>query len=267
MVDTQVSRLYVVSLKISGLNVGVGFEEDIVLTRIFRLSASERNRFQYLKVKFYRVLERYAAFKLFDKYVVRESRLPIIESSFKEIYKEFVALRSEVYSRLVSSWPAIEEKIKKYLEKIAENRTVPISKIDKLRPPQRPEDLMEMSYSVVPLSSIIVSYDDVIDELVRAGGIYQEIAERIAKEKEQLISTLKNKYEEKILELEKTIENLKKALVEKSAEVEKLKMKLGEVAEDAESIASILGDDAVTDLRVRLRALEELFAEDLLKVT
>ncbi|MEM3213321.1 MAG: hypothetical protein QXX88_00345 [Metallosphaera sp.] len=261
MADTQVSgsksQMYIVELRTRGWAVGVSYTpEERILATIFRLSREQKNRLQYLKVKFYRTLNKLSIFTLGEKYVVSQKNLPDVEREFSMIYKEFLELRKEFYQDIISRWNEIQRKLEERLKAMG----LPTSRIQRLKP--NDESFLDMHYVVIPLSLTIdqlINVSEEFEKLAKERDEYRAIARRIREEAERNLAEVRRAYEDKIRELEMTIEELKKALKEKSREVYRLRLKVREVAEDAKEIAAFLGEETLEDLKSKLEALKEFF--------
>jgi hypothetical protein len=64
-----------------------------------------------------------------------------------------------------------------------------------------------------------------------------------------------------LAELEGLVERLREALKKKSKETHRLRLRLGELAEEAGEVASLLGEETAEDLRERLEAVKGLLVE------
>ncbi|MEM1830533.1 MAG: hypothetical protein QXJ97_03255 [Desulfurococcaceae archaeon] len=258
MVDTRVSQLYIIELRTRGWAVGVSYTpEERILTTIFRLSKEQKNKLQYLKVKFYRFLDKIAVFTLGEKYVVSQKDLPEVEKEFSKIYSEFVELRREFYEDMTSKWDEIQKKLEERLRSMG----LPTTRISRLKP--NDESFLDMHYVVIPLSLTIdqlINVSEEFEKLAKERDEYRAIARRVREEAERNLAEVRRAYEDKIRELEKTVEELKKALKEQSREVYRLRLKAREVAEDAKEIAAFLGEETLEDLKQKLDALKEFFA-------
>lgn len=252
------AKLYIVQLHTRGWAVGVSFtEEERVLTSIYRLSREQKNKLHYLKVLFYRFLNKKSVFQLSNQYIVRERDLVEIEQCFRKIEKEFKILRREIFNELVNEW----EKIKKELENYLSKRNINIS-IERLKPEE--EKFLDLTYSIIPLDFQIARVFDLSEELKKKSEKIEEykmLAERVKEEGIRRIKELKSKYDEKMKELDETIKNLKEALKKKSKEVYFLKLKVKEEVEDAKDIAEILGEETIEDLNEKLKTLQQFFVK------
>ncbi|MEM1523385.1 MAG: hypothetical protein QXU69_10170 [Thermofilaceae archaeon] len=257
MSATRVSQLYIVELRTRGWAVGVSYTpEERILTTVFRLSKEQKNKLQYLKVKFYRVLDRLSVFTLGEKYVVSRGDLPEVERAFAEIYKEFLDLRREIYNEMASKWDEIQRKLEDRLRSMGLSAT----RIRRLKPSD--ESFLEMYYVITPLSLTIdqlINVSEEFERLARERDEYRMIAQRVREEAERNLAEVRRAYEDKVRELEKVIEELKEALKEKSREVYRLRLKAKEVADDAKEIATFLGPETIEDLKAKLEALKEYF--------
>lgn len=254
---TQVSRLYVVELRTLGWAVGISHSpEERILTTIARLSREQRNRLQYLKVKFYRVLDRLSVLRFGEKYVVPQRRLPEVEAAFRNIYGEFIELRRSIFEEISSRW----DEIKEGLEASALRMGIEVD-VSRLRPSD--EDFLDMRYTITPLDlsvNQLVDLSERFEQLAREKEEYRTLAQRLREEAARNLNEVRKKYEEKVKGLERAVNELKKALTERSREVYRLRLKAKEVAEEAAEIAEFLGPETLDDLKSKLDALKEYFA-------
>jgi CHASE3 domain sensor protein len=263
--DTQVSvgvpKLFVVKLHTRGWSVGVSHTpEERVLTTFFRLSQEQRNRLQYLKVQFYRMLNREKLFMVNDEYVVSEKKLVRVERFFREIYGEFEELRREIYEELASNWDAIMKKLREH----AEREGISLKRLEELKPIS--SDFLEMSYTVHPLNtmiSVIYRQAEEFKKLSRKALEYKSLAERTKREAEDMLRQIRSSYNAKVEELEKTINLLKEAVKQEKAENYRLRLraKAETLASEAKDIAPLLGEETAEDLYNKLDALKEFFLE------
>jgi predicted RNase H-like nuclease (RuvC/YqgF family) len=254
-----VPRLYLVELHFRGVGKALSHSpEERVVTSIYRLSREERNRLQYLKVKFYRLLDRHCTFKLRDKYVLSLRGLAAVEKGFQQIHGEFTLLRAEIYNRLVAEWPRLSGRLREYAAKFG----IPEERVEQLRPGD-PEEFLEMGYSVTPLPQLLEqlrSLAEEFGELAGRGEEYRLLAERVEEEAEDMVMEMRLRYEEKVRELEETVERLRKALKLSEQKRYELQLRAGELAEEAGEIADLLGGETLEDLKFRLNALKGYFA-------
>lgn len=252
--------MYIVELHFHGIGKSVArIPEERVLTVIYRLSRRQRNKFQYFKVKFYRVLDRFCSFKFAGKYVVSQRHLVDVEREFRQIYREFAEARDEAYREIVDKWDEIASRLKKY----AEQFHIPEDKVDSLRPTS-PSDFLEMNYSITPLPMLLEQAFNAAEELMKLGEKveeYKAIAERVRLEAEEAKRQIAERYEEKIRELNDTISKLKEALKKKSREVYRLRLKAREIAEDAKEMAPLISEETVDDLRAKLESIREFLVD------
>jgi DNA-binding transcriptional MerR regulator len=252
--------VYIVELHFRGLGKALSRSpEERVIASIYRLSREDRNKLQYLKVKFYRLLDKHSLLRIGDKYIVPKGRLPEIERGFQEIRGEFVPLRAEIYSSLIQGWPQISARLRNYAEKFG----IPPERVEGLKP-SSPEDLLEMDYTLLPLSLVLgqayVSADE-FERMAEKAEEYRRVAERIRRETDRVLGEVREGYEEKLAELEGLVERLREALKKKSKETHRLRLRLGELAEEAGEVASLLGEETAEDLRERLEAVKGLLVE------
>ena len=263
MADTQVSgskpQLYIVELRTRGWSVGVSYTlEERILSTVFRLSKEQKNRLQYLKVKFYRFLDRVSLFTIGDKYVVSQKDLPEIEREFSSIYSEFVKMRREFYEDIISRWDQIQRRLEERLISMG----VPVSRIHRLKPSDE-GSFLDMYYVVIPLSLTIdqlVNVSEEFEKLARERDEYKALARRVREEAERNLAEVRRAYEEKIRELEEIVERLKNALKNQSREIYRLRLKARELSDDLMEIGGFLGGEVLDDLRNRLEALKEFLS-------
>jgi len=248
--------LYLIELHFSGIGKGITHSpEDRVVAAIHRLSSQDKNRLQYLKVKFYRMLDRNCVFKLREKYVVSSRNLVEVEREFQNLYAEFSDLRHEIYNKIISDWPRLVDKLKAYALKFG----ISPDKVEQLKP--NADDFLELSYSITPLPQLLNQLKSLASDFKLKGGEYQQIAERVRRESEEIISEIKRRYEEKIKQLEALVEELKEALKKSERKSYELRLRLGEVAKEASEIAPLLGEETEEDLKQKLEALKKYFTE------
>jgi chromosome segregation ATPase len=259
MNDTQVSKLFIVELHTKGWGAGFSHTpEERVLTTFFRLSNKQKNTLHYLKVRFYRIVDRHSVFELGDKYVVPQRKLVIIEKEFQEIYREFKKLREEFYNDIMKNWKTIEKRIRKFAKRVGASET----RIERLKPDD--ENFLEMYYTVTPLSDLINQIyrtSEDFERLSQQVAEYKNLAKRVREEADRMINEMREKYNDKIKELNDTIEKLKDALKKKSKEAYVLRLKAKAISEDAMDVANLLGEETVDDLKEKLQALQEYFVD------
>ena len=251
-------RLFIVQLHTRGWAVGVSYTpEERVLMSIFRLSHEQKNRLQYLKVKFYRYVGDRSICKFGEQYVVREGDLIEIEKFFKnEIEKPFLEERKAIFKELLEKWDEIEDRLTSY----AKRHGINPSKISKLKP--REETFLDLYYTVTPLDLQISGVFDLarkFEEKSREAQEYRALAERIRRDAERRIAELKAIYEEKLAEMDNMVKKLKEAVREKEKEL--YKARLMGLVEDAKDVAELLGEETTEDLKAKLNALKEIFTQ------
>ncbi|MEM2587636.1 MAG: hypothetical protein QXV23_04985 [Candidatus Bathyarchaeia archaeon] len=246
--------LYLVEFHFHGLGKSVcRIPEERVLTAIYRLGRRDRGRFQYFKVKFYRLLSKYKVMKIREKYIVHERSLIHIERGFREIYDEFSKARMEAYQHITSRWDEIASRLAKYGRRFG----IPAERILSLKPGSI-EEFLEINYSITPLPLLIDQMNYSAEQLEKLGGEYGVIAGRVRREVDEIVKQIREQYKAKIDELEETVRKLRKALRDKTVEAYELKIKAGRIATEAEDITPLLGqDESVELMKSKLEALKK----------
>jgi len=254
----KLPSLYLVEVHLKGVSVGISHSpEERILTTIYRLSSDERNKLHYFKVKFYRILERNCVFKLREKYVVSLKALAELENGFREIHRDFVQLRKEIYDRLLDQWPSISKRLAEYALRFG----IPADRVEALKP-SNPDDFLDLSYSITPLPQVISQLQNLAEQLSKISK-YQQLAMRIKKEAEEMVEEIKKRYEEKVRNLEETVERLRNALKKSEQMRYELSLKVGELSQEVEDVRELIGEETAEDLNFRLEALKKRFIGDL----
>jgi len=251
-------RLFIVQLHTRGWAVGVSYTpEERVLMSIFRLSSEQRNRLQYLKVKFYRFIGDLSVCRFGEQYVVREKDLLEIERFFKEeVEKPFLEERGKIFKELLDRWDDIENRLASYAKRIG----IDPSKISRLKPKE--ESFLDLYYTVTPLDFHIAGVFDLarkFEEKANELQEYKSLAERIKRDAERRIAELKSIYEEKLAEMNKVVEKLKEAVKEKDREL--YRARLMGLIDDAKDVAELLGEETTEDLKAKIEALKDFFTK------
>lgn len=259
--DEKPENLFIIEVHCKGLQVGVTKSpEDRIITTFFRFSKEEKSKFQYFKIRTYRLLERLSNFKLGDKYVISTKNLLVFEKEFQQIYIEFAQFRKEVYDRLNDNWPLIFEKMSTYAKRFE----IPTEKLERLKP--NDELFLDLNYDITPLPSLLrqiyKTYED-FQQLSRQKEEYRMLAERMRRKMEETRMELKKQYDEKIRTLNEKIEMLKIYLKEekKKRYVEMLKHDTEEISSKAMEIAELLGPETAEELNEKLDMLKQMLLE------
>jgi len=255
--ENKLSKLFIVELRTSGWSVGVSHTpEERILTTIFRLNRKQKNQLHALKVKFYRLLARNSVFTIGEKYVVNMDGLVEIQRGWEEIYEEFDELRREFYEELVSNWDEIEKKIREEAKKLG----FPETKIEHLKPDG--ENFLSMRYTPIPLNAMLSMIYKTAEDFERLKEKVREaesIAEAVKEEANQMVSQIRQSYEEKIKDLEQKLQKLKTTTKKQKKQLYKLQLRAREIATNIEDTAPILGEENVEELKDKLDALLEYF--------
>ncbi|MEM1696352.1 MAG: hypothetical protein QXQ90_07130 [Desulfurococcaceae archaeon] len=247
--------LFLVELRTKGWTVGAVYTpEERALATVFRLTREQRNKLQYLKVKFYRALDKVSVFKLWGKHVVPLTNLPEVERAFGEVYEEFLRLRSEIHSNLVARWSEIEEKLRA--------SGVPEPRIQRLKPVD--EAFMDMYYTVLPLpltADQVRKSTEELEKLATEKPEYRAVARRVREEAERVIEEARRAYEERLAKLETLLSILRKTPRHMPEEADQLKQEALRTMRECIEIAILLGPEALENLKAKLSSITELSAD------
>jgi len=252
-----------VELRTRGWAVGISrVPEEHVLTTFFRLNREQRSKLNYLRVKFYRVVDRYRAFRLWDKYVVTGRALIPIEEEFRKIYEEFLEMRREIYEELMSRWDEISERLLEYSKRAG----LDIVHVERLKPES--SDFLDLYYTLTPLprllNQIYRTYEDFL-RLAEEKEEYRRLAERVKDKADRMIGSLRDAYESKIEELEKVIKRLREEVKKGYKRAYVLQLKAERMIEEAGEIEKLCGEETIEDLKFKLEALKEHLVEEVLR--
>ena len=252
-----VRMLYLVEVRLTGASKSVSFTDDVsqrILTSIFRLNRRQKSRLQYVKVELYRTLRSLSSFRIDDKYVLSARKLPEFEKSFRRVYAEFRELRKEIFEELKKEWPKVKEELRDQLKK--QGATARLKDLDRLDPPESPEQLVELRYTLIPLN-FLLNLDELIDD--------EWVRERVRREAERIKEQVKHQYLERIRELEREVAELVKKVGEKDRTIAKLRKlvrsreyylaKLNNLIPDVDEVSEVLGEETVEELKERAEAL------------
>ena len=239
------SQLYTIKVSFKGIGKSVSVShQDHLLTRIYRLSTKDRTKMQQSKVSLYRLINKWSVFKMDESYIVPESALSLIEDGFREIYANFEGLRNNLYLDILRNWGNIKQDIESYLAKMGINED-----ISSLDPPNSAEDLLDLNYTLIPLSATL---QQLLGTSTNLQGVDSRVAER-----------LKKQHEKKMKELQDIADKLNANDKLKDGEIRAYKLQLSALKDQAESIAPLLGDEKEDDLKSRLEGLKGFFTDTL----
>ena len=257
-----VRMYYLVEVRLTGASKSVSFTDDVsqrILTSIFRLNRRQKSRLQYVKVELYRTLRSLSSFRIDDKYVLSARKLPDFEKSFRQVYAEFRDLRKEIFEELRREWPKVKEELRDQLKR--QGATARLKDLDRLDPPESPEQLVELRYTLIPLN-FLLNLDELIDD--------EWVRERVRREAERIKEQVKHQYLERIRELEREVAELVKKVGEKDQTIAKLRKlvrsreyylaKLNNLIPDVDEVSEVLGEETVEELKERAEALLEKLA-------
>lgn len=254
------SLLYTIKVTFKGLGKSVSVShQEHMLTRIYRLSTQDRTKMQQHKVSLYRLISKWAVFKLDESYIIPETALPIIEDGFTEIYAKFNTLRESVYNDITANWQKIEQDMQDYLAKMGIDED-----LDSLEPPDSAEELLDLGYTLTPLAD---SLQQLMGTSKNLQGVDARVAQRLKTEYEKKVEQLDKQYEKKIKELQETADKLKEKDKLKAGEMRTLQIQLSALKDQTESIAPLLGEQKEEDLKSRLEAMKEYFTDMLPSAT
>ena len=245
-------EFYIVELTMKGSQKAVRNIDDRVMQAVSMLDREQRSRFGKMKVQFYRELQNLSSFKVQDKYVLSQKNLPLLDSFFRNLEKEFQIARKETFDHLKANWANIVKEIKtKYPSLSIDDAT--LASLE-------PEDLkfIEMDYSTRTLNKMISEMGDLKELFSRGAASDPDIARRIESQKDALMAQLKGEYEEKLSRLEDTIKKL--TSVGKGKRYEKAVDQVGKMLEDVDSMQDIVGEDVgladkLEEMKLRLSSI------------
>ncbi len=245
-------EFYIVELTMKGSQKAVRNIDDRVMQAVSMLDREQRSRFGKMKVQFYRELQNLSSFKVQDKYVLSQKNLPLLDSFFRNLEKEFQIARKETFDHLKANWANIVKEIK--------TKYPTLSIDDATLASLEPEDLkfIEMDYSTRTLNKMISEMGDLKELFSRGAASDPDIARRIESQKDALMAQLKGEYEEKLSRLEDTIKKL--TSVGKGKRYEKAVDQVGKMLEDVDSMQDIVGEDVgladkLEEMKLRLSSI------------
>lgn len=245
-------EFYIVELTMKGSQKAVRNIDDRVMQAVSMLDREQRSRFGKMKVQFYRELQNLSSFKVQDKYVLSQKNLPLLDSFFRNLEKEFHVARKETFDYLKANWNSIVKDIKTKYPTLNIN--------DAMLASLEPEDLkfIEMDYSTRTLSKMLSEMGDLKELFSRGAASDPDIARRIESQKDALMAQLKGEYEEKLTKLEDTIKKL--TSVGKGKRYEKAVDQVGKMLEDVDSMQEIVGEDVgladrLEEMKLRLSSI------------
>lgn len=250
------SKLYTIKVSFKGIGKSVSVShQDHLLTRIYRLSDKDRTKMGQHKVSLYRLINKWSIFKLDESYIIPESALTLIEDGFRDIYGKFEVLRNDVFQQITSNWSTIKQDIEQYLAKMGIDED-----IDKLDPPQSADELLDLNYTLIPLSSTLQQLMGTSNTLQ---GVDSRIADRMKQEHQKKIEQINKTYQKKLSELQGIADKLKEQDKLKDGEIRAYRLQLSALKDQTESIAPLLGQDTEIDLNTRLEGLKGFFTDTL----
>jgi chaperonin cofactor prefoldin len=152
---------YVVTVRVRGLRVGLEtIDKELVRTRVYRLTRKAMNRLVVPKVELYNWLRNRAAFKINNSFVITENRLQEFHNYFLERQRKFAEIVRQVHAELMQEWPGLRSEAEGELRKRLDGEKLEkaLEELERLSPPEEPEELASMSYYIMPLSVIFSSY-------------------------------------------------------------------------------------------------------------
>jgi hypothetical protein len=152
---------YVVTIRVRGLRVGLEtIDKELVRTRVYRLTRKAMNRLVVPKVELYNWLRNRAAFKINNSFVITENRLQEFHNYFLERQRKFAEIVRQVHAELMQEWPGLRSEAEGELRKRLDGEKLEkaLEELERLSPPEEPEELASMSYYIMPLSVIFSSY-------------------------------------------------------------------------------------------------------------
>ncbi|MEM0129931.1 MAG: hypothetical protein QXW75_00545 [Thermoplasmatales archaeon] len=250
--ESPLERFFVVELTTEGFNAQVSFLEEHVRSAFFRMSADQRAKADYQKVRFYRACSRLASFKLDKQWVIPRDRLNDVEDAFKKILVSFESVKNEIYKELTLNWSTIVAEVyKKY-----PTFPIPRDRIDEIRP-QSPS-FLSMNYHVRALISVLNEMKG-LREVLASSDLNPDIANRVEQQRMLLASKIRFEYEVKMTKMQETIDKLKAIAKKKGKRYEKLSVQAMDTKQDLEEMAEIIGEKDM--IKTRLEGMLEFLAE------
>jgi hypothetical protein len=194
---------YVVTVRVRGLRVGMEtIDRELVRTKVYRLTRKAMNRLVAQKAEVYNWLRNRASFKINSSFVLTEGRLQEFHRYFLERQRRFGEVLRQVHDELLREWPRLrgeaEEELRKRLD--GEKLERALRELERLSPPEDPEELASMSYSVLPLSVVFNSY--------LSSGLPQEVAQFLERERRRAQEEVERQYAARIEELARRVREL-----------------------------------------------------------
>jgi hypothetical protein len=208
---------YVVTVRVRGLRVGLEtIDRELVRTKVYRLTRKAMNRLVAQKAEVYHWLRNHASFKINNSFVLTESMLQEFHRYFLERLRRFSEVLRQVHAELRQEWPRLkseaEEELRKRLD--GEKLERALRELERLSPPEDPEELASMSYSVLPLSVVFNSY--------LSSNLPQEVAQFLEQERrraqEEVQRQLSVRIEELLMRIRELEEERERLLRERAGD-------------------------------------------------
>lgn len=250
--------LYIVELDTHGWFLAVYHSpESSILTMLYGIPMQYNSKLQTLKVKFYRILSKYALFKINGKYVIHQRKLPNLERDFQRLYQEFILLRDEIFTTMVSKWEEIEKNLQIYADKYG----ISPFKIRRLKPEST--NFLEMSYTVSSLSQMLrhlLAISKQFSNIADSSSEYESIAKRIMDVYKDIVKQLKSTYYNRSEELIDELRKIKEITKRKNTKQYINRMhKIKDEMEEYKAIVDLLGDSQlIEDYNNKIKLMKEL---------
>lgn len=240
---------YVVNVNVSGLSIGAEVNERELTTRVLRLPRKLQYRLMTHKVAIYNWLRKNASFKVNGSYVLHHSKLEEFHRYFRLQKEKFNKKVYEIYEELKRTWPEQKHRLINDLRKRRQRKKTMaqlIAKLNRLDPPDNPEELARMEYSIRELAdwisprySTTLPADVVAYQEERRKHIQAEIRKQYLDRLSNLYSRFKEVEQEK-KKLEQHIANVKANLTiigeKEERKRKKLELKLRSLSWDLKKV-------------------------------
>ena len=236
---------YVISVHVRGLDKSIeAIEKELIHTKVYRLTKKARNKLMAQKVSLYQWLERNSSFKVGDSYVIHESKLQEFREVFERKHQKFRELVREVHEELKKRWPDQKREIEIELRRrIADEEVLErlLNHLERLEPPEDPDQLANLSFSILPLLVRISPQN--------YAAIPAEFIGTLEQERRQIENEIRQQYIQRIEELTARLEELER-------ERERLRRELSAVNSEEERRIRISRLGSITRAESHIR--EEL---------
>ncbi len=210
---------YVITLHVTGLNISAAIiEKQMLETRVHRLTMKARNKLMVKKLMLYQWLKRNASFQIQGSYVLHESKLQEFYRYYNETLEEFRKVVREVHSELIREWPRLKNEIVEELRKRIEDKDALerlLRELDRLDPPENPDDLATMDFSIIPLMVRLSPH--------HYAALPAEMIETLEQARRRLEEEIRQQYIQRIHELNARLEELEQERMRLERELRRMR--------------------------------------------